>query len=142
MAQPRRDAGLRAEKGPKREGRVGAAAVALFRRVVPKNFGVDLEPRAAAPAFITWPSMIVCAGRWANPQRTICSFLRASLSCTTLIELAPMSTPTRFLPSAIVVFARVRRTGGWACLTSVAPGKVRRQKRRRARGAQLEYARG
>src|SRR5208337_3319678 len=40
MAQPRRDAGLEAEKGPKRGGRVGAAAVALFRRVVPENFGV------------------------------------------------------------------------------------------------------
>ena len=52
MAQPRRDAGLRAEKGPKRGGPVGAAAVALFRRVVPKNFGVDLEPRAAAPASV------------------------------------------------------------------------------------------
>src|SRR5271163_188863 len=50
MAQPPRDAGLRAEKGPKRGGPVGAAAVALFRRVVPKNFGVDLEPRPAAPA--------------------------------------------------------------------------------------------
>src|SRR5271169_5441514 len=52
MAQPRRDAGLRAERGPKRGGRIGAAAVALFRRVVPKNFGVDLEPRAAAPASV------------------------------------------------------------------------------------------
>jgi cell division protein FtsI (penicillin-binding protein 3) len=47
MAQPRRDAGLRAEKGSKRGGRV-AAAVALFHRVVPRNFGVDLEPPAAA----------------------------------------------------------------------------------------------
>src|SRR5208282_3150725 len=52
MAQPRRDAGLEAEKGPKRGGRVGAAAVALFRRVVPENFGVDLEPPAAAPASV------------------------------------------------------------------------------------------
>src|ERR1700693_5127230 len=47
MAQP-----LRAAKGSKRGGRVGAAPVALFRRVVPKNFGVDLEPRAAAPASV------------------------------------------------------------------------------------------
>src|SRR5271157_2562278 len=52
MAQPRRDASLRAAKGPKRGGRVGAAAVALFRRVVPENFGVDLEPPAAAPASV------------------------------------------------------------------------------------------
>src|SRR5262245_28028363 len=29
------------------------------------------------------------------------SFFRDSLSCTTLMELAPMSTPTRFLPSPI-----------------------------------------
>jgi cell division protein FtsI (penicillin-binding protein 3) len=50
MAQPRRDAGLRAEKGPKRGGPVGVAAVALFHRAVPKNFGVDLEPRPAASA--------------------------------------------------------------------------------------------
>jgi cell division protein FtsI (penicillin-binding protein 3) len=53
MAQPRRDAGLRADKRPKRGGRVGAAAILLFRRAVPKNFGVDLEPRgAAAPASV------------------------------------------------------------------------------------------
>jgi cell division protein FtsI (penicillin-binding protein 3) len=51
MAQPRRDAGLRAEKGSKRGGRV-AAAVALFHRVVPRNFGVDLEPPAAAHASV------------------------------------------------------------------------------------------
>src|SRR6478672_3698305 len=43
--------------------------------------------------------MIVCGGRGANPYLTTWSFLRASFSCTTLMALAPMSTPTRFLPS-------------------------------------------
>src|SRR5579862_9600983 len=45
--------------------------------------------------------MMVWAGSGAHPDRTIWSFLRDSLRSATLIELAPMSTPTRFLPSAI-----------------------------------------
>ncbi len=36
-----------ASRGTQRGGRAAAALVALFHRVVPKNFGVDLEPRAA-----------------------------------------------------------------------------------------------
>ena len=85
-----------------------------------------------APAFMTWPSMMVCGGSGAYPQRTSCSLLRASLSCTTLIELAPMSTPTRFLPSAMTdrVLRRDPGEGGPRNDTSVAPGRTTRQKRR------------
>src|SRR6478609_1233917 len=43
--------------------------------------------------------MIVCGGKGANPYLTTWSFFRASFSCTTLMALAPISTPTRFLPS-------------------------------------------
>src|SRR5579884_767332 len=79
------------------------------------------------PEFMTWPSMIVCGGSGAKPQRTTCSFLRASLSCTTLIELAPMSTPTRFLPSAM---RASRRAHAKTCElpTSVAFPEAPRQK--------------
>ncbi len=44
MAETQRE---RTSRGTQRGGRAAAAAVALFHRVVPKNFGVDLEPRAA-----------------------------------------------------------------------------------------------
>ena len=44
MAETQRE---RASRGTQRGGRAAAAVVALFHRVVPKNFGVDLEPRAA-----------------------------------------------------------------------------------------------
>jgi hypothetical protein len=48
-----------------------------------------------------WPSTIVCGGNSANPSRTSSSPLRPSLRWQTLIELEPMSTPTRLFPSAI-----------------------------------------
>jgi cell division protein FtsI (penicillin-binding protein 3) len=44
MAETQRE---RTSRGTRRGGRASAAAVALFHRVVPKNFGVDLEPRTA-----------------------------------------------------------------------------------------------
>jgi cell division protein FtsI (penicillin-binding protein 3) len=44
MAETQRQ---RSSRGTQRGGRAAAAVVALFHRIVPKNFGVDLEPRAA-----------------------------------------------------------------------------------------------
>ena len=44
MAKAPRDASLAADAQPRRAGPVARAAIALFRRYVPKDFGVDLEP--------------------------------------------------------------------------------------------------
>jgi cell division protein FtsI (penicillin-binding protein 3) len=44
MAETQRQ---RTSRRTQRGGRAAAAAVAFFHRIVPKNFGVDLEPRAA-----------------------------------------------------------------------------------------------
>jgi cell division protein FtsI (penicillin-binding protein 3) len=56
MTEKPAEQGLRANR-PRRLGRVDRAAVALFHRYVPKNFGVDLEPpdkrRASLRALMT-----------------------------------------------------------------------------------------
>jgi cell division protein FtsI (penicillin-binding protein 3) len=44
MAQRPDDAGRKAARKSRRTGRVSRAVIALFRRYVPKDFGVDLEP--------------------------------------------------------------------------------------------------
>ena len=45
MARTPHDAGPRAARKPRRAGPASRAVIALFRRYVPENFGVDLEPR-------------------------------------------------------------------------------------------------
>jgi cell division protein FtsI (penicillin-binding protein 3) len=51
MAEAPKDADLSAAKRARRTGVVAAAAIHLFHRYVPKNFGVDLEPRSARASF-------------------------------------------------------------------------------------------
>src|SRR6266542_4093376 len=68
-----------------------------------------------APLFVTRPSTIVLAGSGMKPRRISSRPFRLSRSWQTLIELEPMSTPTRLFPSAI--------SHG-----SVAPGPIRSQK--------------
>ena len=49
MAQSRGEPGWKPSRRPRRKGSVARVVIALFRRYVPENFGVDLEPPTPGP---------------------------------------------------------------------------------------------
>ncbi len=61
MAATPNDASLSAARRPRRVGPLARAAIGLFRRYVPKNFGVDLEPPAPGAPRTSLRSLMTAA---------------------------------------------------------------------------------
>src|SRR5271165_1633830 len=61
MAETQRDPTQGAARPTKRRSRFAAAAIARFHRVVPKNFGVDLQPKPADARRVSIFGLIVGA---------------------------------------------------------------------------------